>query len=303
MTAAQDCVVVASRARRWPLFALSLATVLAGCASVPPDAPTCPTDAQVEDMMKRYVALQPLSNAHESMTMAGAVCGRDKFSRALGRDQGRVVGYKAGLTNQAVQKRFNHPAPVRGTLYEKMILPDGAVVPARFGARPLFEADLIVEVGQSAIHEARTPQQVLASLRSIRPFIELPDLLVEDPTRMSGAGITLINVGTRLGVMGAPMAVGSNAGMADALRDMTVRVLDGNGKELDVGKGSAILDHPLNAVIWLAEDLRRSGITLKPGDLLSLGSFSRLMPPQAGQTVRVVYEGLPGTPSVSVSFR
>jgi 2-keto-4-pentenoate hydratase len=84
---------------------------------------------------------------------------------------------------------------------------------------------------------------------------------------------------------------------------MTVRVIDGNGRELDSGKGSAILDHPLNAVIWLADDLKKSGITLKPGDLLSLGSFSRPLSPQAGQTVRVIYEGLPGNPSVSVRFR
>ena len=69
------------------------------------------------------------------------------------------------------------------------------------------------------------------------------------------------------------------------------------------GRGSAILEHPLNAVIWLAEDLRRAGITLKPGDLLALGSFSRLMPPQPGTAARVVYEGLPGNPSVSVRFR
>ena len=78
---------------------------------------------------------------------------------------------------------------------------------------------------------------------------------------------------------------------------------DATGKELDTGRGSAILEHPLNAVIWLAQDLKQAGIVLKPGDLLSLGSFSRLLPPQPGTTVRAVYEGLPGTPSVSVRFR
>ena len=51
------------------------------------------------------------------------------------------------------------------------------------------------------------------------------------------------------------------------------------------------------------DDLKKSGVTLKPGDLLSLGSFSRLTPPKPGLRVNVVYEGLPGNPSVSVSFR
>jgi 2-keto-4-pentenoate hydratase len=84
---------------------------------------------------------------------------------------------------------------------------------------------------------------------------------------------------------------------------MTVRLLDGDGRELDSGKGSAVLDQPLNAAIWLAADLRRSGIMLKPGDLLSLGSFSKLLPPKAGTSAKVVYDGLPGNPSVSVSFK
>jgi 2-keto-4-pentenoate hydratase len=283
--------------------ALLAAALLSGCATFVPDAPTCPTDAEVAEMTRRFVALEPVPNPPDSMTVEGGLCGREKFTRGLGAIYGPVVGYKAGLTNVAVQKRFNYPAPVRGTLFEKMLLRDGAEVPARFGARPLFEADLIVEVGSASIHDARTPMEVLAALRSIRPFIELPDLVVQDPSKIGGPAINYINVGARLGVLGAPIPVTADPRLADALRDMTVRLVDGTGKELDSGKGAAILDHPLNAVIWLAADLKKAGITLKPGDLLSLGSFSRLLPPRPGETVRAVYEGLPGNPSVSVRFR
>ena len=60
----------------------------------------------------------------------------------------RSIGYKAGLTNPAVQKRFNASAPVWGVLYAPMLLQDGATVDAAFGARPLFEADLLVRVSR-----------------------------------------------------------------------------------------------------------------------------------------------------------
>ena len=161
---------------------------------------------------------------------------------------------------------------------------------------------LLVEVKSSAIHDARTPLEVLRHLSAIIPFIELPDLVVEDPSKIGGVAINLINVGARLGVLGAPLPVQADEATVAALRDMTVRLLDGDGKELDVGKGSAILDQPLNAVIWLANDLKQSGITLRAGDLLSLGSFSKLLPPKPGTGAKVVYEGLPGNPSVSVRF-
>jgi 2-keto-4-pentenoate hydratase len=83
---------------------------------------------------------------------------------------------------------------------------------------------------------------------------------------------------------------------------MTVRTVDSSGKELGTARGAAIPGHPLNAVIWLAAELKKDGITLKPGDLLSLGAFVA-GPAEAGKTVRVTYEGLPGQPQVSVRFK
>ena len=42
---------------------------------------------------------------------------------------------------------------------------------------------------------------------------------------------------------------------------------------------------------------------MQPGDLISLGSFSPLLPPKAGQTVLVTYEGLARAQPVVVSFK
>jgi len=279
------------------------AVLLAACASAPPDPPTCPSDAEVAANVQRYLALQPLPNPPETMTMEGGLCGGRKFAAQLASSQGNVVGYKAALTNAAVQKRFNYDQPIRGTLFEKMIVKEGADVPAKFGARPFAEADLVVEVGSAAVHDAKTPQEVLASLRSIYPFIELPDLIVEDPSKMTGPAIAAYNGAGRLGVLGTPIPTRNDPAFAEALRTMTVRGVDGAGKEHGTAPGSAILGHPLNAVIWLAGDLKKSGITLKPGDLLSLGSFSPPLPVTAGSTLRVTYEGLPGNPSVQVKFK
>ena len=278
------------------------ALALSGCAALAPEPEGCASDVAVAELARRFSAAEPAINPPAGLSMAAAECSRDKLVRALSTSQGRIVGYKAGLTNPAVQKRFNASAPVRGNLFERGLLADGATVAAGFGARPLYEADLVVEVGSSAIHDARTPAEVLAQLRNVRPFIELPDLVVQDPGKLDGAGVTAINVGARLGVLGSPLSA-NDPRLLDALRDMTVRVRDAQGTELAQGKGAAILEHPLNAVIWLAADLKRAGITLQAGDLLSLGSFTPLTPPRAGQSIRVVYGGLPGNPSVGVNFR
>ncbi len=273
------------------------------CLLAPAAHAACPSDVDTALMAARFANLQPAPNPPAELTMAEALCGRDKLTALLAQSQGKVVGYKAGLTNPAVQKRFNHPSPVRGTLFEKMLLEDGATLPAAFGARPLFEADLVVEVKDAGIHRATTPLEALRHLSRIYPFIELPDLVVEDPKKITGPSLVYANVGARLGVLGKPVEVKATPELVNALAAMTVRLLDQDGTEIEASKGKAILGQPLNAVLWLAKDLRASGITLKKGDLLSLGSFSRLLPPKPGTGAKVVYEGLPGNPTVSVSFR
>lgn len=288
------------------LLSVALGACLAGCASNAPVSAkavaTCPTDAETAQIVQRYVAREPVPNLPATLTMEGGACGAAKFVAALAPTHGPVVGYKAGLTTAAVQQRFGINAPLRGTLLQKMLLSGGAQVPAQFGARPFMEPDLVVVVGSSAVHDAKTHLEVLASLRSVVPFIELPDLTVVDPTKITGPSLLALNVGARLGVLGQPIPVRADAAFADALRDMTVRTTDGSGKELSKAPGAAILGHPLNAVIWLAADLKKAGITLKPGDVLSLGAYGNL-PTKAGESLTVVYEGLPGNPTVSVSFR
>jgi 2-keto-4-pentenoate hydratase len=280
-----------------------LACLLAACAAPrPAEPPGCPGAAEIADKVQRFVALQPFADSAPGLTMEAAACGARKFVAALVQTHGKAVGYKAGLTTAQVQQRFGVTAPIRGVLLEKMLLHDGAEVAAAFGARPFVEPDLMVEVGSSAIHDARTPQQVLANLRAVIPFIELADLLVADPSTVKGPTIAANNVGARLGVLGTRIPARSDAAFAQALQSMTVRTVDQHGTSLASAPGAAILGHPLDAVIWLAADLKKDGITLQPGDLLSLGAFGNLQA-RPGLALRVVYEGLPGNPSVQVRFR
>ena len=261
----------------------------------------CLSDVEVAALFAANAARTPAVTP-EGLTPADGECSRAKLNKLQEAQFGKPVGYKAGLTNPAVQKRFNHDSPVWGTLYANMLLTDGAVVDAAFGARPLYEADMLVRVSSESINRAKAPEDVLQSIDQVIPFIELPDLVVQAVPKLNGAGITAINVGARLGVVGKPIPVQRSAEFSNALRDMVV-VVKGDGAELDRGKGSDVLGHPLAAVAWLVQDMAREGKSLKVGDLVSLGSFSKLMPPKPGLAVEVVYQGLTDAPVVKVSFK
>ena len=66
---------------------------------------------------------------------------------------------------------------------------------------------MLVRVSSTAINRATTPLQVLNSIDRVVPYIELPDLMVEDPKTLNGASVEAINVGSRLGVMGDTISI------------------------------------------------------------------------------------------------
>jgi 2-keto-4-pentenoate hydratase len=278
--------------------------LLATLASGPAFAQSkCGSTDYAKPLAEAWLKKAPAKSPGKELTMAEGVCTQANLVDLLSRTQGKVIGYKAGLTSKGAQEQLGVPMPVLGVLLSKMILPNGATVPADFGPRPLFEADMLVTVRDDGVNSAKTPLEVAQHLTTLQPFIELPDLVLAQGEPMTGPVVVAINVGARLGVVGEPVPVLATQDYINALADMQVSI-SADGTEISKAPGKTILDHPLNAVIFMAEELQRRGGKLKAGDILSLGSFSRLTPPKPGQKVVAKYEGLPTGPmTVQVAFK
>lgn len=262
----------------------------------------CPDADAVAGYVADFAAPRPVKGYGKDFSLADAECARDKLLRALPPVLGGVVGYKAGLTNPESQKRFGMSEPVWGAMFANDMQASGARVPAAFGARSRYEADFIVVVKDAGLAEAKTPLDALGHLSHVMPFIELPDLMIEGA--MNGPQLVAANVAFRAGIKGAPIPLQPTQAFADSLAAMTVVMTeDKSGRELARAKGSAIMEHPLHAAIWLAQALKERGITLQPGDLLSLGGYAASAPTKAGETITVRYLGLPGDPAVTVHFQ
>ncbi|MEL7037726.1 MAG: hydratase [Cyanobacteria bacterium J06592_8] len=256
-----------------------------------------------QNFVNHYLKREPVAGLSADLTLEQAISVQTEFVQLLTSHLGPVVGYKAGLTNPIAQQRLNVSQPVRGVLLKQMLLDNGAVVSANFGARPQFEADLMVRVGDESINNAKTPQEVLAALDAVIPFLELPDLVFAPDFKPNAAAIVAINVGARLGVLGTPIPLAATPEWEQRLGKVQVSLLNEDGEEIAKGDSTALLGHPLKAVMWLRDDLKAAGIPLQPGDLLSLGTITPLMSPKAKTTIRARYIGLDTQPvEVSVTF-
>lgn len=254
-----------------------------------------PSAKAIDGFVEDYFAVREARGFNRGLTMREALAVQQTFVRKLQPTLGKPVGYKVGLVSREMQQRFGMEAPVRGVLLEKMILQNDAVIPTNFAVRPLLEADLIVVVKDKDINDAQSIIEVAEHISDVVAFIELPDAFIPTKPPPTGALLTAGNVGARLGVMGRRLPVKSTAEFVQSLAGMQVTITDSTGAVLGRERGSAILDHPLNAVLWLMEELRESGVKLRPGDLISLGSIKAIPAPR-GKSVTVKYDGLPGGP-------
>jgi 2-keto-4-pentenoate hydratase len=255
-----------------------------------------PTPAVINQLTEDYFARRPSQTIHAGMSLADAHKAQQDFVARLIPKLGESAGFKVGLTSKAVQETVGATGPMRGVLLRSMLMKDGASVSAKFGSRPIWEPDLIVTVKNAGINLATTPLEAARHLDEVVAFIELPDRVVAESEKPDAQLLVAVNAGARLGVTGQRVKVQATAEFLAALENMTVTATDQTGAELATAKGTALLGHPLNPVLWLIKDLAVTGENLKAGDVISLGSFAKPQPPQPGQTVKVRYDGLPGGP-------
>lgn len=281
--------------------------VFTGLMSLPtlaePDAAGgCPSEEAVARHVDALRQGRPGSGFGLQLSPGQVGCARAALVEALPAVLGQRVGYKAAFTGKAVQQRFGVPGPAWGVMFDRYLLTSGASLPAAFGAVPRFEPDLLVEVAGPGLAQAATPAEALRHLRAVIPFIELPDLILDGPA--NGHAIAAINTGFRGGVLGDPISVEENVeALQSSLASMTVSARDAaTGTRLGEARGGSLMEHPLNAAIWLARALLEAGIPLRPGDLLSLGGFMPPAAPAPGMQLEVRYQGLPGNPVVVVHF-
>lgn len=260
----------------------------------------------VDEMAKNYITKKPVPAVSSHLSLHEAMLVQKAFVSRIEAVYGPPVGYKAGLTSPPAQKKFGVSHPLLGVLLEKMLIRKTSVVmDAKFGVLPFTEGDLVVSVGSEKINSAKNNTEILAGLDAVYPFIELPDLFYVRGTKLDGPALAAINVAARYGLLGNPIKLSPTTEWEKRLGSFTLEILNRDGKVLATGKGKNLLGDPLNVVRWIRDTLKKQGKPLKKGDLLSLGTITKLMPAKPGKMIRARYIGLDpkGPVEISVSFK
>jgi len=189
-------------------------------------------------------------------------------NRLLSRYGGRRVGYKVACTNRLAQVLLHIPTPFYGCLLSAFVFTGPARLSSAEFTMRLIESEFAFEMATDLPpkSEPYSLQEVSAAVAAVMPAIEIVETRFTDWTTV-GAPSLIADNGCN-GAWARGDAFHDWKPLDLAAHEVTLRV---NGKSRLKGRGSAVLDHPLNSLTWLANALSVQGKALRKGDLVSTG--------------------------------
>lgn len=204
--------------------------------------------------------------------------------------EGRTIkGHKIGLTSRAMQMSSQINEPDYGTLLDDMFFQDGSDIPTSRFIVPRVEVELAFILGK----ELKGPNITLFDVYQATDFV-IPALEIIDARSQSIDPAS----GRPRKVFDTISDNAANAGVVMGGRPVKPSELDlrwvsalmyRNGVIEESGVAAAVLNHPANGVAWLANKLAPFDVSLKPGQVILGGSFTRPVPARAGDTFHVDY--------------
>lgn len=197
----------------------------------------------------------------------------------------RLVGRKIGLTSVAVQKQLGVDSPDFGMLFADMAFGDGEAIPAGRLIQPKVEAEIALVINKDLTKEKHTYADIISATEYALPAIEVVD------SRIENWKISLIDT-VADNASSAGFVLGSQPVKLENLDLVNCKMIMTRGDEVvSQGVGKACLSNPLNAAVWLADEMVRRGRPLLAGDIVLTGALGPMVVAHPGDEFKVEIEG------------
>ena len=234
----------------------------------------------------------PLSETDPDLTFEQAYQIQDALRAALERKGEQIMGWKVGVTSQAVREALGVEHPIAGFLLRSGQYASGAEVPLDRFANLGVEVEVAFRMRTKLMGPGVTADSAGLAVEGVFAALELPDFLFSGKARATD--LVADGVHANAIVLGSPLT-------PIRMLDLSLEgvVYEHNGQIVATNTAAEVMGNPLNSLAWLANHLGSRGLSLKPGDVVMSGSISKLLRPKAGDTIRAKFTRLG---SVSAKF-
>jgi 2-keto-4-pentenoate hydratase len=196
--------------------------------------------------------------------------------------RGSVVGYKIGCTTRVMQQYLGIHNPCAGAIFASSVRQQHGQFPHADFIRVGVECEIAVRLADD-VDATQAPVDRFAVARALDACMAAIEIVEDRYVDYSALGApTLI----------ADDFFGAGCVLGQAVPDFDPGLLAGShatmridDRQVGSGLGTDILGEPLDALVWLANNLARRGQQLHAGEFVLLGSLVQTQWVAAGQSV------------------
>lgn len=186
-------------------------------------------------------------------------------------EQGAVVkGLKIGLTSKAMQDMLNVYTPDYGFILDSMVFEEAEGLHTAQFIQPKVEFEIAFVFNKGLQGPNVTIQDVIDATAYVVAAVEVIDSRIED-WKIKFEDTVADNGSSAGAILGEKRTLLSD--IVD-ISDIKMTVTK-NGEFLDEATSAAVLGNPLNAVVWLANEVGKYGVTIEPGMFVLSGALSK----------------------------
>lgn len=207
-----------------------------------------------------------------------------------------VRGWKIAAAKEEMQRQLRTDSPIYGRTFFVQATPHTAVRAELSSPIPEVEYQARLGTDLPPRDKPYSVEEVTEAVESLHPGLELAECrFVHDSAFPPLPAILADGAGCGTIVYGPAIADWRTRDIAGQEVSLII-----DGKPRRTGTAAASLDHPIVPLTWLANELSRTGVGMKAGQMVSTGTLTGMLAPKAGET-HVADFGPFG--SVSISFR
>ena len=216
----------------------------------------------------------------------------------LGRGE-RVIGHKIGLTSRAMQQAMNIDTPDSGFLTDAMAFSPGEPVAAADFCDLRLEVELAFVLGDDLHGTDLGIDDVLDATDHVTAAVELIASRTPRTDPATGRTRTVVDTIADNAADAGVVTGGWPIGPRDADLRWVGAIAYRNGVVEETGLAAGVLDHPANGIVWLARRYAGQDRSLRAGQVILSGSFTRPMEVSPGDEFRFDF-GLLGAFSIPI---
>ena len=198
----------------------------------------------------------------------------------------RVIGHKIGLTSRAMQQAMSIDTPDSGFLTDAMVFaPDEPIAAADFCDLRL-EVELAFVLAHDLTGMKLSVDDVLDATDHVTAAVELIASRTPRTDPATGRTRTVVDTIADNAADAGIVTAGFPVGPRDADLRWVGAFAYRNGVVEETGLAAGVLDHPANGIVWLARRYTEQGRSLRAGQVILSGSFTRPMAAAPGDDFR-----------------